>query len=153
MAAPTTNFKPFCGIGIYRAPEGCPREEFEANMRGFLDIMQSTPAVQKNLLKLNAVYQNDHLKEAVDRAGLKEAPTTVLAIAECKAAEDFANCMKDVDVTGHVRNTNSFGMPQAACFFSADVVTKLDHGKCLTGEKRPAMGSSSSRFPRVTTRT
>ncbi|KAJ7060223.1 hypothetical protein C8F01DRAFT_1231532 [Mycena amicta] len=90
MAAPTTELKPFCGIGICCAPEGSPREEFEP--------IHPTPRVQKNLLELNAVYQNDHLKEAVDHIGLKEAPTTVLVIGESKTPEDFGNiCIISLD--------------------------------------------------------
>ncbi|KAJ7054629.1 hypothetical protein C8F01DRAFT_479900 [Mycena amicta] len=46
--------------------------------------------------------------------------------------------MTDFAVTGHARDTSSFGMPQRACVFSANVVTKLDHGKC-SPEKRPLM--------------
>jgi hypothetical protein len=53
MSAPKYN--PFCVIGIYRAPDHSPREEFEKNMAKLMHDVKLLPVAQNNMLKLNVV--------------------------------------------------------------------------------------------------
>jgi len=124
MADFTTN--PFCGIGIYRAPDHISREEFEANMKKLGDNVRPLPAAQNNLLKLNMIYQNNKLSKSIQGIGLPEAPATVLVTAECNSAAHLAAYMLDPEVARLVAECEPFGLHAGACAFSADVVTRID---------------------------
>ncbi|KAK6997018.1 hypothetical protein R3P38DRAFT_3221584 [Favolaschia claudopus] len=122
-------------IGIYTAPTGVSRNEFNGHMTKLMEGAARLPAV-KNLRDLNVIYQTDDLHEHVQQLGLPSPPATALVTHGAETRDDMVKYLRDPSIVQLVHDSDHFGLQAGACAFTADLEVQVD--KAAESDKRDA---------------
>ncbi|KAF8147310.1 hypothetical protein K438DRAFT_484412 [Mycena galopus ATCC 62051] len=114
-------------IGIYQTPPNLPAEKFSQKFLAFIDKWIAHPAVKKNLVNYELWMNNSMFIDHMRAFGFSTPEFTCVRRANSKTLDDVKEMIQDSDTQKTILNANDdFGLNQAACFFAADVVTKVD---------------------------
>ncbi|KAJ7782269.1 hypothetical protein DFH07DRAFT_1010145 [Mycena maculata] len=129
--------KAACFIGIHKAPPNLSRTEFEAKVGALGDAIAALPVAQKNLLKLDLIFENTLMDKHMKSVGLPLAPPTVVMSAEYETLDHLAEVpasnfltnmhemLKDPALQNLLKEADDFGFRQSATAFAADIITKV----------------------------
>ncbi|KAJ7500981.1 hypothetical protein B0H11DRAFT_1993241 [Mycena galericulata] len=117
--------KAACFIGIHKAPANLSRTEFEAKVGALGDAIAALPVAQKNLLKLDLIFDNALMDKHMKSVGLPLAPPTVVMSAEYETLDHLAEMLKDPALQNLLKEADDFGFRQNATAFAADIITKV----------------------------
>ncbi|KAF7365688.1 hypothetical protein MVEN_00442500 [Mycena venus] len=112
-------------IGIYKAPAGVSRKEFDAHMQRLMAPLALVPVVKK-LRDLNVIYQNDEMTESIQGLGMPPAPATVMVTASSENRDDMVEYVQDPEVVRLIHGAENFGLQAGACAFTADLTVEIN---------------------------
>ncbi|KAF7337417.1 hypothetical protein MSAN_02268200 [Mycena sanguinolenta] len=121
---------PPVAIGLCHAPPTLSKEAFENGITAMVDTMLATPAMQKNCLKLDMLFQTELAGEQLKAHGVTKGPHGVWLIAECATVDNFLEMWQDpMFVSGFREEMNKIyghGNDRSINTFLADVQTRID---------------------------
>ncbi|KAJ7288872.1 hypothetical protein C8J57DRAFT_1281464 [Mycena rebaudengoi] len=117
----------FHGVSIHKIPSGHSKKEFEARLDRFLDDFICLPIVQRTVLKVEMMSQNDLLDEHVKLFGFQPQEPVVLVVVQCETVDDFITVLQNPEVEKLFDSAKEFGHQKGTSAFATDVVQKIDH--------------------------
>ncbi|KAJ7856896.1 hypothetical protein B0H13DRAFT_2357165 [Mycena leptocephala] len=115
----------FHAFGIHKAPPGLSTKDFEAKLEALVDHLLALPLVQRSVLKLEMLFQNELCDEHVKEFGFL-SPTIVVISMESESADHLLAVFCDSEVQKVFDSGKELGLQSGICTFSADVVAKID---------------------------
>ncbi|KAK7019833.1 hypothetical protein R3P38DRAFT_1224445 [Favolaschia claudopus] len=128
----------YSGIGIYTAPPGLSRNEFNRHMQELMDALARLPTA-KNFHHFNVIYQTDDLEEHMQGLGFPSPPATTLVTAASENRNKMVAFFRDPAVVQLIHGSEHFGLQAAACAYSADLTVHVDNASSAGADsaKRP----------------
>ncbi|KAK7042439.1 hypothetical protein R3P38DRAFT_3390085 [Favolaschia claudopus] len=125
-------------IGIYKAPPGLSRNEFNGHIQELGDALARLP-VAKNLLDFNVIFQTDDLEEHMQDLGFPSPPATALANGASENRDNMVAFFRDPAVVQLIHGSEHFGLQAGACAFTADLAVHVDKASSTDANsaKRP----------------
>ncbi|KAJ7018867.1 hypothetical protein C8F04DRAFT_1404654 [Mycena alexandri] len=100
----------FCAIGIHKG-------KLEALMDKFLVL----PSAQRNLSKMEILFQNKSIEDALQSAGFSPTEPHVVIVVESETLEHMTELLRDEEVQKLVENAKEFGFQKSASVWAADL--------------------------------
>ncbi|KAJ7366025.1 hypothetical protein DFH08DRAFT_948092 [Mycena albidolilacea] len=116
----------FSVIGIHQAPAGVSKCDFDAKVDNFVNSFVTLPAVQKNFLSYNVIFQNNVLDASLKYLGMPPAQPCVVLKAEFETEDNFMDYSRDPAVGKLLSDANQFGFMSGSIVSSVDLVTRID---------------------------
>ncbi|KAF7359680.1 hypothetical protein MVEN_00692300 [Mycena venus] len=112
---------------MHKIPPHLSKNEFETKLEALIDNALQLPLVQKNLFKVEMIFQTDLSDDHVKVFAFPPKEEVVLVEVQCETAENLLELMQDAEVQKLVENGREFGLHSNSYGFSADVIAKLDN--------------------------
>ncbi|KAJ7885002.1 hypothetical protein B0H13DRAFT_2343348 [Mycena leptocephala] len=103
------------------------KDEFETKLEALIDEAVKLPLVQRNLLKVEMIFQTDLMDEHVKAFGFPPREDVVFVEVQCETVENVLALVGDAEVQKLVGNGQAFALHSNSYGFSADVDAKLDN--------------------------
>ncbi|KAF8192372.1 hypothetical protein K438DRAFT_2018062 [Mycena galopus ATCC 62051] len=112
-------------LAIYKVPPHLSKEEFEAKLNSFLDDLVALPEVQRNVLKVEILFQNDRFDGHLQHYGYPPREPLVVAMAQVESADHAIAIMSDPEMQKIVQGAQNL-LEAGACTFTVDVQQLVD---------------------------
>ncbi|KAF7340344.1 hypothetical protein MVEN_01953600 [Mycena venus] len=112
---------------MHKIPPDFSKNEFETKLEALIDKAVQLPLVQKNLLKIDMIFQTNLSDEHVKAFGYLPKEEVVFVEVQCETAENVLALLGDAGFQKVAENGKEFGLHSNSYGFAADVVTKLDN--------------------------
>ncbi|KAF7377959.1 hypothetical protein MSAN_00219800 [Mycena sanguinolenta] len=128
----------FTLIGIHKAPVNLSKQEFDAKVGEFYDSLAALPAVKKNFLSFDVIFQNSIMDAKHEAHGIPAPQPCVILMATFETVDNFKEYFQDRAAQEFFQNADKdIASPSASIAFSADVVTRI-------GVPRSEFGSTAT---------
>ncbi|KAJ6562218.1 hypothetical protein B0H19DRAFT_1233922, partial [Mycena capillaripes] len=117
----------FYVIIIHKVPQHLSKKEFEDKVEAIVDAAVLVPLVQKNLLKVEMIFQTGKLDDHVEAFGFPPRENAVLLALQSETADQFSAVLKDPEVLEVFKKGKEFGLHNGSFGLAADVVPKIDN--------------------------
>ncbi|KAJ6578065.1 hypothetical protein B0H19DRAFT_1253350 [Mycena capillaripes] len=116
----------FRAMIMHKVPPHLSPKEFEAKMEALIDEAVLLPPVQKNLLKVEIIFQTDVGDEHVTKFGFPLRDPVVFVTLQSETVEHLVEVLEDAEVQKIFEKGKEFGLHSGSYGFSANVVAKID---------------------------
>ncbi|KAJ7847388.1 hypothetical protein B0H13DRAFT_1907318 [Mycena leptocephala] len=115
---------------IHKVAPHLAKKEFEAKLERMIDELAQLPVIQKSLLKIEMLFQNDRLDHHGKALGIAPAEPVVLVMAQSETAAQLITRPRG---SQGFRTRDGSCLYGGTCFFGVDVVPKVDSGVTPSG--------------------
>ncbi|KAF7354108.1 hypothetical protein MVEN_01098200 [Mycena venus] len=119
-------------ISIHKVPSHLSKEDFEAKYVALLDEFLLMPQFERNLLKLEIMFQNDRFDEHLGSYGVPPREPVLVATAELESFDNLLAILSDTEVQQKIKHAEDFGLQSGASAFSIDVESKIERDSPLS---------------------
>ncbi|KAJ7121556.1 hypothetical protein C8R44DRAFT_876945 [Mycena epipterygia] len=117
----------FHAMIIHKMPPHLSKHEFETKLEALIDEVLQLPLVQKNVLKVEMIFQQDLLDEHVKAFGFPPREPVVFVAVHCETVDNLLALLGAAEVQKVVEKGKEFGLHSNSYGFSAEVVAKHDN--------------------------
>jgi len=114
-------------MAMHKIPPHLSKTEFEPKLEALLDEALQLPLVQKNLLKVEMIFQEDVLDEHVKAFGFPPREPVVFIEVHCETVDNLLAVLGDPEARRLIEKGKEFGPPSGSYVFAADVIAKHDN--------------------------
>ncbi|KAJ7896585.1 hypothetical protein B0H13DRAFT_2338318 [Mycena leptocephala] len=112
---------------MHKIPPHLSKTEFETKLEALIDEALQLPSIQKNLLKIEMIFQEDVLDEHVKAFGFPPREPVVFIEVHCETVDHLLALLGDPEARRLIEKGKEFVPPSGSCVFAADVVAKHDN--------------------------
>ncbi|KAJ7846899.1 hypothetical protein B0H14DRAFT_3131087 [Mycena olivaceomarginata] len=111
---------------VHKVPPHLTKHEFERKLEALLDEVALLLVVQKNVLKVEMIFQDDGVDEHVKAFGFPPREPVVFVAIHCETADHFLAMLAAPEFRQAFEKGKEFGLQTYSSGFSAEVVAKID---------------------------
>ncbi|KAJ7925451.1 hypothetical protein B0H13DRAFT_2314461 [Mycena leptocephala] len=123
--SPSARKDGFHVMGMHKIPPHLSKDEFETKLEALIDEAVKLPLVQRNLLKVEVIFQTDLMDEHVKAFGFPPREDVVFVEVQCETVENVLALVGDAEVQKLVGNGQAFALHSNSYGFSADEAVHL----------------------------
>ncbi|KAF7342588.1 hypothetical protein MSAN_02015500 [Mycena sanguinolenta] len=112
---------------IHKAPHHLSKADFEAKMEALVDRAALLPIVQKNLVKLEMIFQNDAADDHIGAYGFPPKEPVVFDVLHSETPEQIYEIFAAAEVRELFAEGREWGLQSISSGFSASLDIKVDN--------------------------
>jgi hypothetical protein len=117
----------FSAFIVHKIPPHLAKDEFERKLEALVDEALPLPIVQKNLVKVEMIIQNEIADDHVGNFGFPPREEIVLVVLHSETREHLVELFEDPEVRKTFEKGKEWGLHSSSSAFSADLTPKIDN--------------------------
>ncbi|KAJ7776248.1 hypothetical protein B0H16DRAFT_1506041 [Mycena metata] len=135
----------FRAIATHKVPPHLSKEKFEGKVEALVDDVVALLSAQRHLLKLELLFWNKSVEDALQSLGFPPAEPHVITVAESETLEHLAELLRDEEVQRLAENAKD--LLNGASAWAADVQFRTVDASSFASSLRFTRPYSSSPLP------